>query len=244
MTEPPTVSVPKSSEEIATLVSQLSTESEKKQLQTIPQLASAGEEGLTALQDFIQSHQANPLNVAVGKAYQYLVQVEDKPKIQDFLEDTFPYGLIPLKSAKNIDYHLLQKLLIQQDFQTADSITRQKFCELAGETALQRKWVYFTEVEQFPSIDIHTINSLWWVYSEGKFGFSVQRKLWVALGRDFVKLWPKIDWKNGNSWTKYPEGFNWSMEAPVGHLPLLNQLRGVRVADSLFSHPVWQEYNW
>jgi hypothetical protein len=27
----------------------------------------------------------------------------------------------------------------------------------------------------------------------------------------------------------------------VGHLPLLNQLRGVRVAASLFSHPVWSE---
>jgi hypothetical protein len=244
MTEPSAVSVPNSSEDITTLVSQLSTESEKKQLQAIPQLANAGEEGLMALRDFVQSYQANPLNVAVGKAYQCLCQETTNPKIQEFLENTFPYGLISLKSAKNIDYHLLQKLLIQQDFQTADSITRQKFCELAGEAAVQRKWVYFTEVEQFPSLDIHTINSLWWVYSEGKFGFSVQRKLWIALGRDFVKLWPKIDWKQGNSWTKYPEGFTWSMEAPAGHLPLLNQLRGVRVADSLFSHPVWQEYNW
>ncbi|MGK7932750.1 MAG: GUN4 N-terminal ARM-like repeat domain-containing protein [Microcystaceae cyanobacterium] len=244
MTELSTVSVPNSSEDIATLVSQLSTESEKKQLQAIPKLVNVGEEGLIALQDFIQSHQANPLNVVVGKAYQYLHRESSNPKIQEFLANTFPSGLISPQSAKNIDYHLLQKLLIQQDFQTADGVTRQKFCELAGETALQRKWVYFTEVEQFPSIDIHTINSLWWVYSEGKFGFSVQRKLWVSVGRDFVKLWPKINWKQGNSWTKYPEGFTWSMEAPAGHLPLLNQLRGVRVADSLFSHPVWQEYNW
>jgi hypothetical protein len=64
------------------------------------------------------------------------------------------------------------------------------------------------------------------------------------MGRDFVKLWPKIGWKDGNSWTKYPRGFIWDLNAPVGHLPLLNQLRGVRVADSIFSHPVWSERGW
>ncbi|MGK7943385.1 MAG: GUN4 domain-containing protein [Microcystaceae cyanobacterium] len=43
---------------------------------------------------------------------------------------------------------------------------------------------------------------------------------------------------------KYPEGFKWSLEAPVGHLSLLKQLRGVRFADSWFSHLVWQKCNW
>lgn len=243
MTELSTVSVSHSSDEIAALVSQLATESEKQQIQAISQLINVGESGIVALQDFLQSRQENTLNIALGKAYQSLYSLKDS-QIQEFLKNTFPNGLIPLKSDKNIDYQLLQELLLQQDFQTADSVTRQKFCELAGESAKERKWVYFTEVERFPSVDLHTINSLWWVYSEGKFGFSVQRKLWIGLGRNFVKLWPKIDWKQGNSWTKYPEGFTWSLDAPAGHLPLLNQLRGVRVADSLFSHPVWQEYNW
>jgi hypothetical protein len=243
MTELSTVSVPHSSDDITPLVNQLATGSEKQQIQVISQLFNAGDPGIVALQEFLQSQKENPLNIAVGKAYQSLYCLKES-QIQEFLKNTFPSGLIPLKSDKNIDYQLLQDLLLQQDFQTADSITRQKFCELAGESALQRKWVYFTEVEQFPSVDLHTINSLWWVYSEGQFGFSVQRKLWISLGRNFVKLWPKIDWKQGNSWTKYPEGFTWSLDAPAGHLPLLNQLRGVRVADSLFSHPVWQEYNW
>jgi hypothetical protein len=131
--------------------------------------------------------------------------------------------------------------LAKQDFQTADSLTRQKLCELAGEGAIQRKWVYFTEVEAFPGVDIQTIDNLWLVHSEGKFGWSVQRKLWIGVGQDFPKLWPKIGWKNGNNWTKYPQEFTWDLSAPVGHLPLLNQLRGVRVAASLFSHPVWSE---
>lgn len=112
-------------------------------------------------------------------------------------------------------------------------------CELAGEAAVKRKWVYFTEVTQFSIVDLQTLNDLWVNYSEGKFGFSVQRRLWVSVGRDYNKLWPKIGWKNNNNWTKYPHEFIWDLSAPLGHLPLLNQLRGVRVTDSLFAHPVW-----
>ena len=117
-------------------------------------------------------------------------------------------------------------------------------CELAGDGAVQRQWLYFSEVEKFPSLDLHMINSLWWLHSNGNFGFSVQRQLWKAVGKDFPKLWPKIGWKTGNTWTRWPSGFTWNLSAPVGHLPLLNQLRGVRVAESLYNHPVWERYQW
>ncbi len=243
MTEQSTVSVPPSQEEITQLIQQFSTESEKNQIQLVSRLQNAGELGLSVLKDFLQANQANHLNLVVGKAYQHLHSIKT-PQIQEFLQNTFPNGLVSLKSDQNLDYDLLQTLLLEQDYQTADSLTRQKLCELAGEGAVARKWVYFTEVDQFPSIDLHTINSLWWLYSEGKFGFSVQRKLWMSVGQDFAKLWPKIDWKNGNRWTQYPNGFTWNLGAPSGHLPLLNQLRGVRVAEAIFSHPVWAEYHW
>ena len=127
---------------------------------------------------------------------------------------------------------------------TLDTVTLQKLCELAGEASVKRKWVYFTEVEQFSATDLHTINSLWWVYSQGRFGFSVQRKLWLSVGKNFTKLCPKIGWNKDKNWTFYPNEFIWDLSAPVGHLPLLNQLRGLRVAASLFTHPVWSENNW
>jgi GUN4-like len=110
-------------------------------------------------------------------------------------------------------------------------------CELAG--AATQKWFYFTAVQSFPITDLQTINTLWLVHSEGKFGFSVQRELWLALGKDWEKLWTQIDWKNGNNWTRYPQGFTWDLSAPRGHLPLSNQLRGVRVMAALLAHPAW-----
>jgi len=240
MTDQNGVLVEEQSEDITRKMSQLATESPKNQLQILTQLAGAGEGGLTVLRDFLLAQRPTPVNLVTGKAYQLLYQ-GNSTQSKEFLANYVPAGVVPLDSAKGIDYRLLQELLAKQDFQTADSLTRQKLCELAGEGAIQRKWVYFTEVEAFPKVDIQTIDNLWLVHSEGKFGWSVQRKLWLGVGQDFPKLWPKIGWKNGNNWTQYPQEFIWDLSAPVGHLPLLNQLRGVRVAASLFSHPVWSE---
>ena len=221
------------------LHSQFASASEKNQLKLISQLAS-DREGLTVLMEFLQSHQSQAANPVIGKIYQTLYQTNNN-EIQVFLQDYLPQGVVPLKSERNIDYSPIQLALVRQDFQTADLLTLQKLCELAGEAAAQRKWLYFTEVAQFPHLDLQTIDRLWLVYSEGKFGYSVQRKLWLSLGRDFSKLWLKIGWKKENNWTRYPEEFIWNLTAPMGHLPTSNQLRGAKVITSLFSHPVWTQ---
>jgi GUN4-like len=146
---------------------------------------------------------------------------------------------VPLLSQRDIDYSPLEQLLAQQDFQAADRMTLQKMCELAGSDAVQRKWLYFTEVESFPIADLQTINTLWLLHSEGKFGFSVQREIWLGTGKNWDRLWPKIGWKTGNTWTRYPNEFIWDLSAPRGHLPLSNQLRGVRAIAALLNHPAW-----
>lgn len=227
-------------EDISGIKDQLGSQSEKKQLELIPQLVATGETGLEALMEWLSSRGNEPATVAYGKAYQAIYQA-NTPQTQEFLQKNFPDGIIPLKSERNIDYQPLQKLLAQQDFQAADVVTLQKLCELAGEAAIQRKWLYFTEVDSFPNTDLQTLDRLWLLHSEGKFGFSVQRQIWLSLGRDFGQLWYKIGWKTKNNWTRYPQEFTWNLTAPQGHLPLSNQLRGVRVISAIFSHPVWSQ---
>jgi hypothetical protein len=51
------------------------------------------------------------------------------------------------------------------------------------------------------------------------------------------RLWPRLGWKLNGVWTRYPGSFTWSLEAPEGHMPLINQLRGVRLMDALLRHP-------
>ncbi len=211
---------------------------EKNQLQLIPELINFGDSGVEILLQFLIQKRSNP-NWIAGKIYQLLYN-SDFSIAREFLQKEFASGFVPLKSAKGIDYSLIEKLLVLQDFESADRITLEKLCELAGEIAIKRKWLYFTEVDNFPVIDLQTINTLWVVYSEGKFGFSVQRELWLSTGKNFIKLWEKIGWKKGNNWTRYPHEFIWDLTAPKGHLPLSNQLRGSRVITSLFDHPVWK----
>ena len=48
---------------------------------------------------------------------------------------------------------------------------------------------------------------------------------------------PKLDGKKDGFWTRYPKSFSWTLKAPDGHMPLINQLRGVRLMDSILRHP-------
>ncbi len=227
-------------QDISDLNARLRSESEKNQLKIISQLVATGEPGLVSLMEWMVSRRSEPANLAIGKAYQAIYSA-NTPQTQEFLATNFPNGIVTLKSERNIDYQPLQQLLAQQDFQCADVLTIQKLWELAGEAAVKRKWLYFTEVDSFPNTDLYTLDRLWLLHSEGKFGFSVQRKIWLSVGKDFSQLWGKIGWKANNNWTRYPKEFTWSLDAPRGHLPLSNQLRGVRVIASIFAHPVWSQ---
>jgi hypothetical protein len=226
--------------DLSDLQQQLFTQPENKQLQLLDQLASLGEESYRVLTEFLQANRSQVANPVLGKAYRILDQAQT-PQTQEFLAIQFPEGPVALESDKNIDYKPLARSLLNQDFFQADRLTLEKLCELAGEAARKRKWLYFSEVDKFPVTDLHTIDRLWFVHSEGRFGFSVQRQIWLAQGQDFSKLWSKIGWKTEKNWTRYPHEFIWNASAPRGHLPLSNQLRGVRVIASLLSHPAWSK---
>lgn len=225
-------------QDISSINHSIYSESEKNQLKLVCQLLETGDAGLNILLDWMVSVKSQSDNLALGKAYHALYS-DQTPKIQDFLKNNYPHGVVPLESELDLDYQPLQQLLAQQDFQGADVVTLQKMCEWAGAAAVERNWIYFTEVVNFPVVDLQTLDQLWRMSSEGKFGFSVQRRIWLSVGKDFSQLWKKIDWKSGNTWTRYPKGFTWDLTAPQGHLPLSNQLRGVRVIDAIFSHPAW-----
>jgi len=236
MTDPLIVSG--TANDIDSLKRSLIAGSEKVQQQIITQLAGLDDGGLDVLREFLLKRRGTPATWIDGKAYQVLYN-SDAPTAKEFLQTYFPEGIVPLKSECGVNYNSLQELLALQDFQASDRLTIEKMCELAGPAAIKRKWLYFTEVDNFPILDLQTINNLWLVYSEGKFGFSVQREIWLSLGKNWAYFWPKIGWKSGNNWTRYPHEFTWNLNAPRGHLPLSNQLRGVRVISSLLSHPAW-----
>lgn len=228
------------SDTLVNLRAQLRGDSLKKQLSAVHELLALGQEGIEVLTTTLVERKYEPPTILDGKIFQVLYATE-QPALRGLLAQHWPQGRLETPTEQGIDYGSLQELLVQQDFEEADRLTLAKLCELAGPTAVKRKWVYFTEVEQFPVMDLRTIDQLWLIYSEGKFGFSVQRRLWLSLGQNWDKFWPRIAWKDDNIWTRYPGGFIWDLSAPDGHLPLSNQLRGVRMMAALLAHPAWHE---
>lgn len=148
-----------------------------------------------------------------------------------------------LNNDSIIDYCPLQKLLIQKKFQEADKLTQNYLCQLAKNYggAKQRKWLYFTDISLLPSKDLYIIDLLWRSYSDNRFGFSIQRKIWLANNSNWQILWEKIGWTNQGVMKRYPEEFLWHTNAPQGHLPLFNQLRGKQTLNALFEHIAWNQ---
>ncbi len=242
MSDSPASAVIDPSTALDSLAAALNSGNPKKQLAALPALA-ASDDGVILLIDFAKERSPQPLGIEtidpiLGRICQLLAR-DSRPQARNFLEGYYPDGVVELPSECGVDYQPIQTALIEQDFDQADRLTIQKLCELAGPAASKRKWLYFTEVDRCPPLDLQAIDCLWRTYSEDKFGFSIQREIWLGVGQDWEKFWPKINWKQGNHWTRWPSEFTWSLEAPRGHLPTTNQLRGVRVMTALMQHRAW-----
>ena len=216
---------------------------------------------LTLVNKFVESNQRKRINLifdiesdfenlfAVGKklfdnfdkdgddwAAGWILQVLKKHK-PIFFEDNKFNNWFNTYSEVNIAYDELQLKLLDQEFEAADRLTSAYLRKLAGKLAENRGYVFYSEVNNMSGKDLHTIDRLWNIYSHGKFGFSIQAKILKSVGKKYELMWPKIGWKNDGYWTRYPGSFRWTIDAPEGHMPLINQLRGVRLMDSILRHP-------
>jgi hypothetical protein len=146
------------------------------------------------------------------------------------------------KKQSGVDYAPLRDALLAADFRAADDETRALLIRLAGPNAVKRGWVYFTEVAPIPVSDLATIDDLWRAASNNRFGFTVQRELFSQNQKRWQKFFKAIDWVQGenNVYRKWPAEFNYTEEAPKGHLPLTNALRGTQLFEALLAHPAFQ----
>jgi len=166
----------------------------------------------------------------------WLLQVLKRNK-PDFFVNTKYNNWFNTYSDIDINYEELQLLLLEQKYEEADRLTSSFLRKLAGKLAEKRGYVFYSEVKNMSGNDLKTIDRLWIIYSTGRFGFSIQAKILKSVGKKYELLWPKIGWKKEGLWTRYPTSFCWSLNAPDGHMPLINQLRGVRLMDSILRHP-------
>ncbi len=72
--------------------------------------------------------------------------------------------------------------------------------------------------------DLRTIDQLWVKYSQGRFGFSVQKKIWLQCGGkvDYdteCELGDRVGWRKGGRWLNYDD-LTFNKQAQEGPLPL------------------------
>jgi len=103
-----------------------------------------------------------------------------------------------LISAKGIDYRELEKLLKANAWEAADILTQEIMCQISGHKGLNVE-----SIEAFPNKDLRTIDQLWVHYSNGKFGFSTQKKIWLECGGELGN--GKYD---DNVWQKFSMKFD------------------------------------
>ena len=212
---------------------QVATERQRRSL--IPQL----QQRLAEIRPLIAGHldglDATGDDWAAGLLIQWLV-ADEGPERQAFFA-RFPDGWLATTSALGVDYGPRQQLLVLQNWEEADRQTSAILRQLAGADAVQRGYVYYSEVPRMGTVDLETLDRLWVCFSRGRFGFSVQSRLLRSCNGRWEALWTKLGWKLDGRWTRYPGSFQWSIDAPEGHMPLVNQLRGVRLMDALLNHP-------
>ncbi|MGD1860518.1 MAG: GUN4 domain-containing protein [Leptolyngbyaceae cyanobacterium] len=131
-------------------------------------------------------------------------------------------------------YRELVNYLASGSWQEADQETDKLMLKAVGAEAEQRGYLRLEEVRNFPAADLLLIDQLWVEFSGGKFGFSVQKQIWVEVGGklDFGKdaqtastAFQKMSDRNG--WRvkdKYITSSKviYDTLAPKGHLPFVN----------------------
>lgn len=131
-----------------------------------------------------------------------------------------------LSSEKGVDYRKLRDLLKAGSWKEADEETLRVMLKAAGR---EEKYLDTESIDNFPCTDLRTIDQLWVKYSKGRFGFSVQKRIWESVGgkpgewdvKIFKKFCDRVGWyeMKKDEWTEYPDEFTFSLNAPGGHLP-------------------------
>ncbi|MCT7982813.1 serine/threonine-protein kinase [Laspinema sp. A4] len=121
-----------------------------------------------------------------------------------------------LTSSLGINYSRLRDLLADQKWKQADEETRTLLCQAAGK--YPRGYLFEDDIAKMPCEDLQTIDRLWVNYSDSRFGFSIQSRIYEGVGKDYGAFCDRIGWKTYNPSLPY-EGIQFNLKAPIGHLP-------------------------
>ncbi len=151
----------------------------------------------------------NPLKrVKPTKLIKKIKQFFSSPKFND-----------DLKSSVGADYTQLQQFLYQKNWKKADQETWVLLCKMLGKSS--QSYLHYKDLENLPCQDLITLDKLWVKYSQGKFGLSIQVKIYQEVELDYGKFCQRVGWLTYNP-SNPNIGIEYKSSAPMGHLPSRN----------------------
>lgn len=122
------------------------------------------------------------------------------------------------------DYTQLENLLAQGNWKEADKETEKIMLKVANRE--QEGWIDANAIESFSCADLRQIDQLWVKYSDGKFGVSRQKEIYLETGNPLGKFQEstynqfgdRIGWRKNDKWLNYSD-LILDENAPRGQFP-------------------------
>jgi hypothetical protein len=125
-------------------------------------------------------------------------------------------------------YERLEKLLELGKLKDADHETKRLLLELAGRE--KEGWLRPEDIRNISLMNLSAIDQLWVKYSNGRFGFSVQSRIWRNIGcissgepvrqtNSENKFGQTVGWRVGANWISPGDSFTYDFNLPTGNLP-------------------------
>lgn len=156
---------------------------------------------------------------AVDLAYRCL---RESPKADPSLEAEFD---AVKNQVTELRYRDLETYLQNGQWKEADDETYRLMITAIGKE--EGQWFEAEELLNFPCEELLAIDELWVNYSNGKFGFSVQKDIYLECGgvpdgryhkEAFEKFGDRVGWRENGNWMPYNK-VTFDTKAPHGHLP-------------------------
>ena len=113
-------------------------------------------------------------------------------------------------SFVGMDYINLRNLLAAGKWQEADAETARLMLKVAGRE--KEGYLDVEHINNFPCEELRKIDQLWVKYSNGRFGFSVQKHIYQTLGgtteydsKSWEAFGDRVDWCVNGHWSDYDD---------------------------------------
>jgi GUN4-like/DnaJ domain len=163
------------------------------------------------------------------QAQEKLIQINAAYEV---LKSDLPQTNIEIDRDKStetlLQYDRLEQLLKLGNLKDADLETKRLLLEIVGRE--REGWLLAEDAKSISPQALAAIDRLWVKYSNGRFGFSVQRDIWHQLGCKSAdnmqiqtisenKFGEFVRWRVGSRWLSQWDDFNYDLQAPPGSLP-------------------------